>query len=93
MRVRVSPTRDRKFEKKMLFPRDITQTGWWTALIHPFEQGWTLQNYQQVIGSNGMGEAFLNSLAFRFRPVACSVSRIKRSSITMFVRTDVYSYS
>ena len=43
-------------------PQLITQTGWWTALIHPFEQGWTLQNYQQVIGSNGMGEAFLNSL-------------------------------
>ena len=43
-------------------PLLITQTGWWTALIHPFEQGWTLQNYQQVIGSNGMGEAFLNSL-------------------------------
>ena len=43
-------------------PKLITQTGWWTALIHPFEQGWTLQNYQQVIGSNGMGEAFLNSL-------------------------------
>ena len=43
-------------------PLLITQTGWWTALIHPFEQGWTLQNYEQVIGSNGMGEAFLNSL-------------------------------
>jgi len=43
-------------------PQLITQTGWWEALIHPFEQGWTLQNYQQVIGSNGMGEAFLNSL-------------------------------
>ena len=43
-------------------PQLITQTGWWTALIHPFEQGWTLQNYEQVIGSNGMGEAFLNSL-------------------------------
>jgi alpha-glucoside transport system permease protein len=43
-------------------PQLITQTGWWTALINPFEQGWTLQNYEQVIGSNGMGEAFLNSL-------------------------------
>src|SRR6476659_8704502 len=43
-------------------PQLITKTGWWTALIPPFEQGWTLQNYQQVIGSNGMGEAFLNSL-------------------------------
>jgi alpha-glucoside transport system permease protein len=43
-------------------PQLITQTGWWTAFIHPFEQGWTLQNYQQVISANGMGEAFLNSL-------------------------------
>ncbi len=43
-------------------PQLITQTGWWTALIHPFEQGWTLQNYEQVISANGMGEAFLNSL-------------------------------
>jgi alpha-glucoside transport system permease protein len=43
-------------------PQLITQTGWWTVFLHPFEQGWTLQNYEQVIGSNGMGEAFLNSL-------------------------------
>ena len=43
-------------------PQLITQTGWWTALTNPFEQGWTLQNYQEVISSNGMGEAFLNSL-------------------------------
>ena len=38
-------------------PQLITQTGWWTALIHPFEQGWTLQNYQQVLSANGMGDA------------------------------------
>jgi alpha-glucoside transport system permease protein len=43
-------------------PELITQTGWWTVFLNPFEQGWTLQNYQQVISSNGMGEAFLNSL-------------------------------
>ena len=43
-------------------PQLITQTGWWTAFVNPFEQGWTLQNYEDVISSNGMGEAFLNSL-------------------------------
>jgi len=43
-------------------PQLITQSGWWTALFHPADQGWTLQNYQQVAGANGMGEAFLNSL-------------------------------
>jgi alpha-glucoside transport system permease protein len=44
-------------------PQLITQTGWWVAVLHPFEQGqWTLQNYQQVLAANGMGEAFLNSL-------------------------------
>ena len=44
-------------------PRDITTTGWWTALLNPLQQGqWTLQNYQTVITSEGMGNAFLNSL-------------------------------
>ena len=59
-------------------PKLITQSGWWTALIHPFEQGWTLQNYQQVIGSNGMGEAFLNSLIVTIPPPS-SRSRSPRS--------------
>jgi alpha-glucoside transport system permease protein len=44
-------------------PRDITTTGWWEALLQPFREAqWTLQNYQVVIGSEGMGNAFLNSL-------------------------------
>jgi alpha-glucoside transport system permease protein len=44
-------------------PEEISSTGWWTALLHPFEAGqWTLSNYQQVIASGGMGDAFLNSL-------------------------------
>ena len=41
----------------------ITQTGWWEALINPFQTGqWTLQNYQQVLDSEGIGNAFINSL-------------------------------
>jgi len=44
-------------------PINITTSGWWTALLHPFEANqWTLSNYQQVIFSEGMGQAFLNSL-------------------------------
>jgi alpha-glucoside transport system permease protein len=39
------------------------QSGWWSALLSPFQTGqWTLSNYQQVLGSEGMGNAFINSL-------------------------------
>jgi len=44
-------------------PANITNSGWWTALLHPFEPNqWTLSNYQTVIASDGMGNAFINSL-------------------------------
>ncbi len=42
---------------------DIKTTGWWTALAHPFEEAqWTTENYTKVLSSDGMGNAFLNSL-------------------------------
>jgi alpha-glucoside transport system permease protein len=43
---------------------DIQTSGWWTAITHPFAETtrWTLENYQQVLTSEGMGTAFLNSL-------------------------------
>ncbi len=38
-------------------------TGWWTALAHPFNfTQWTTQNYGEVMTSNGLGAAFLNTL-------------------------------
>ncbi|MBA3470010.1 MAG: carbohydrate ABC transporter permease [Herpetosiphonaceae bacterium] len=38
-------------------------TGWWTALAHPFNfTQWTTQNYGEVMTSNGLGTAFLNTL-------------------------------
>jgi alpha-glucoside transport system permease protein len=41
----------------------ITSTGWWEALLHPFNAGqWTLANYQQVLAGEGIGNAFINSL-------------------------------
>jgi alpha-glucoside transport system permease protein len=44
-------------------PLDITTTGWWEAIINPLKAGqWTLANYTVVLGSEGMGNAFLNSL-------------------------------
>ena len=45
-------------------PQDIAHSGWWTVLEHPFNfTQYTLQNYETVITKNGMGQAFLNSLA------------------------------
>lgn len=42
---------------------DTTASGWWTVFSHFFSVDWTLDNYQKVIQSDGMGNAFLNSLA------------------------------
>lgn len=45
-------------------PKDaINTSGWWTVFATPFEVGqWTLENYARVLTSDGMGNAFLNSL-------------------------------
>jgi alpha-glucoside transport system permease protein len=44
-------------------PRDITTSGWWEALLQPFREAqWTFANYDVVLASEGMGNAFLNSL-------------------------------
>jgi alpha-glucoside transport system permease protein len=44
-------------------PADIERTGWWEALLHPFDLAqWTLQNYLSVLGAEGMATAFVNSL-------------------------------
>jgi len=42
---------------------DLQTSGWWTIFLHPFEVAqWTIQNYQTVLTTEGMGVAFLNSL-------------------------------
>jgi len=38
----------------------LSTTGWWTAFAPPYQ--FTLENYQQVINQNGIGQAFINSL-------------------------------
>jgi alpha-glucoside transport system permease protein len=44
-------------------PEDLLQTGWWTVLQHPFElTKLSLENYAEVLGAEGMGQTFLNSL-------------------------------
>ena len=44
-------------------PQLITKTGWWDGLLNFFaENQWTLKNYENVIGGENMGTAFLNSL-------------------------------
>lgn len=41
----------------------IRTSGWWTVLQHPFEAAqWTIANYERVLTTDGMGNAFLNSL-------------------------------
>ena len=39
---------------------DIATSGWWTGLVPPWH--FTLENYQQVLSAQGVGQAFLNSL-------------------------------
>jgi alpha-glucoside transport system permease protein len=41
-------------------PAAIHTTGWWTAFTPPWQ--FTIQNYQNVLSQQGMGQAFLNSL-------------------------------
>jgi alpha-glucoside transport system permease protein len=42
----------------------VLATGWWDALLHPFDEsaGWTMSNYEAVLTGDGMANAFLNSL-------------------------------
>ena len=43
-------------------PQDITSSGWWTALLNPFQEAWNLGNYEAVLGTANMANAFINSL-------------------------------
>ena len=41
----------------------IDSSGWWNAIIHPFESAqWTVQNYADVLSADNMLNAFINSL-------------------------------
>jgi alpha-glucoside transport system permease protein len=44
-------------------PALVTKTGWWEGLFNLFgADQWTFKNYDQVLGGEGMFDAFLNSL-------------------------------
>jgi alpha-glucoside transport system permease protein len=44
-------------------PAEVDTTGWWTVFPDLWNTDWTLQNYRDVLSSEGFGNAFLNSLA------------------------------
>ena len=41
---------------------DIDSSGWWTIFVNPFDYGWTLENYSEVLTSGGFDTAFVNTL-------------------------------
>jgi len=49
----------------------IATTGWWTAFSTPFE--FTLENYQQVLTTQGMGRSFLNSVMIALPATAITI--------------------
>jgi alpha-glucoside transport system permease protein len=44
-------------------PALVDTTGWWTVFTNIGDNMWTLENYREVLRSEGFGSAFLNSLA------------------------------
>jgi alpha-glucoside transport system permease protein len=48
------------FISSFRLPTAVHTTGWWTGLFPPWQ--FTIQNYQNVLQSQGIGQAFLNSL-------------------------------
>ena len=76
-----------------LRPRsDIQNSGWWTT-FGSFHL--TLENYQQVLGSQGMGQAFLNSLfiavpATLIPLVVCSLAAYAFSWINFRFRDTIF---
>ncbi|MGJ3253951.1 MAG: carbohydrate ABC transporter permease [Elainellaceae cyanobacterium] len=56
-------------------PDEVLSSGWWTVFQHPFDlTQYSLQNYQQVLTSEGMGQAFLNSLAIAIPATVIPIS-------------------
>jgi len=44
--------------------RLVDTSGWWTVLANPFRAAeWTIENYRLAIEAEGLGNAFMNSLA------------------------------
>jgi len=41
---------------------ELERSGWWSALLSPFDSTWTLSNYSTVMGQSNMSDAFVNSI-------------------------------
>ena len=41
---------------------DAASSGWWVALVDPFDAGWTLDNYLRVLENTNLGGALVNSV-------------------------------
>ncbi len=53
----------------------LLQTGWWTVLNHPFDLAqFHVGNYIDVLASQGMGQAFLNSLVIAIPATVIPIS-------------------
>ncbi|MEM9979875.1 MAG: carbohydrate ABC transporter permease [Cyanobacteria bacterium P01_D01_bin.2] len=53
----------------------LLQTGWWTVLQHPFDLAqFHVGNYIDVLASQGMGQAFLNSLVIAIPATVIPIS-------------------
>ncbi len=54
---------------------DVRSSGWWEAILHPFEAAqWTLSNYVSVLGADGLGTAFINSLVVTIPAVVIPIT-------------------
>jgi alpha-glucoside transport system permease protein len=55
---------------------DIRSSGWWEALLHPFEAAttWTIANYETVLTADGLLNAFINSLVVTIPAVVIPIT-------------------
>jgi alpha-glucoside transport system permease protein len=54
---------------------DIRATGWWEAILHPFEASqWTVSNYAAVLNADGLASAFVNSLVVTIPSVVIPIT-------------------
>ena len=54
---------------------DIRATGWWDAILHPFEAAqWTLSNYASVLRADNLATSFVNSLVVTIPSVVIPIT-------------------
>jgi len=53
---------------------DIRSSGWWEAILHPFESTWTFANYGTVLTTDGLATSFINSLVVTIPAVVIPIT-------------------